>query len=95
MAGYWVVRGSEIRDQDALQEYGKLWGGIAERFGAEVIAGKGAIDTREGKDYPRQLIVRFDSYQQAVDCYQDPEYQRAMAFALKAYDYRELSILEG
>ncbi len=95
MAGYWVVRGSEIRDQDALQEYGKRWAGIAERFGAEVIAGKGAIDTREGASYPRQLILRFVSYQQAVDCYEDPEYQRAMAFALKACDYRELSILEG
>ncbi|MCP4390366.1 MAG: DUF1330 domain-containing protein [Gammaproteobacteria bacterium] len=95
MAGYWVVRGSEIRDQQALQEYGKLWIGIAERFGAEVIAGKGAIDTREGAAYPRQLIIRFDSYQRAVNCYEDPEYQRAMAFALKAYYERELSILEG
>ena len=94
MAGYWIVRGGEIKDQQALQEYGRLWSGIAERFGAEVIAGKGAIDTREGPHYPRQLIVRFDSYQQALDCYQDPEYQRAMVHAHKAYD-RELSILEG
>lgn len=94
MAGYWVVRGGEIRDQEALQEYGKLWPDIAARFGAEIIAGKGAIDSREGARYPRQLIVRFDSYQQAVDCYEDPGYQKAMVFAHKAYD-RELSILEG
>ncbi len=94
MAGYWIVRGSEVRDQAALQEYGKLWVGIAARFGAEIIAGKGKIDTREGPQYARQLVVRFDSYQQAVDCYEDPEYQRAMALAQRAYD-RELVILEG
>jgi uncharacterized protein (DUF1330 family) len=94
MAGYWVVRGSEIRDPQALEEYGRRWVAIAARYGAEVVAGKGAVDTREGEAYPRQLIVRFDSYQQAVDCYEDAEYREAMVFAKRAYD-RELSILEG
>ena len=52
------------------------------------------METREGPHFPRQLIIRFDSYQQAVDCYDDPAYRAAMEFAHKAYD-RELSILEG
>lgn len=94
MAGYWVIRGSDIRDQAALQEYGRLWADIAKRFGAEIVAGKGIIDTREGPSYPRQLIIRFASYQQAVDCYEDPAYRQAMQLAHRAYD-RELSILEG
>ena len=94
MAGYWIVRGAEIRDAEALQEYGKLWPEIAARFGAEVIAGKGRAETREGPQYARQLIVRFDSYQQAVDCYEDPGYKTAMEYAHQASD-RELSILEG
>lgn len=94
MAGYWVVRGGEIRDPQALQDYSKLWPPIAARYGAEIIAGKGAIETREGPDYSRQLIVRFDSYQQALDCYEDPEYQAAMELVRRAYD-RELSIVEG
>ena len=94
MAGYWVVRGGEIRDEAALAEYGRRWAAIAPRFGAEVVAGKAAIDTREGPAYHRQLIVRFPSYAQAVACYDDPEYQEAMVFAQRAYD-RELSILEG
>jgi uncharacterized protein (DUF1330 family) len=94
MAGYWIVRGAEIRDVDALQEYGKLWPKIAERFGAEVIAGKGGFETREGPQFARQLIVRFDSYEQALACYDSPEYQQAKALALKASD-RELSIVEG
>ncbi len=94
MAGYWIVRGAEIVDADALQEYGKLWPEIAARFGAEVIAGKGRSETREGPEFARQLIVRFDSYEQALDCYDSPEYQEAMKLALRA-SARELTIVEG
>ena len=76
MAGYWIIRGGEIKDPAALQAYAELWPPIAARYGAEIIAGKGEIETREGPGYSRQLIVRFDSYQQALDCYEDAEYQR-------------------
>jgi uncharacterized protein (DUF1330 family) len=77
-----------------LQEYGKLWPPIAARFGAEVIAGKGRAVTREGPEYARQLIVRFESYEQALACYDSPEYQAALKLALQASE-RELSIVEG
>ena len=41
MAGYWIVRGGSIKDAEALATYGTLWGAIADRFGAKIIAGKG------------------------------------------------------
>ena len=94
MAGYWIVRGTEIRDAEALQAYGKLWPEIAARFGAEVIAGKGRVETREGSEYARQLIVRFESYEQALACYESAEYAVAKKLAQQAYE-RELSIVEG
>lgn len=94
MSGYWVVRGSAIRDQDAADEYVKRWMPIGKRYGAEVIAGKGIIDTREGENYPRQLVIRFPSFDDAVNCYEDPEYVEAMEYSSKAFD-RELVILEG
>ena len=94
MAGYWMIRGSEIKDAAALQEYAELWPPIAARYGAEIIAGKGEFDTREGPHYSRQMLVRFDSYALAIACYEDPEYQAAMKLVQQAYE-RELSILEG
>ena len=94
MAGYWIVRGSDIKDEAALKKYAELWVDIAARYGAELIAGRGAVETREGPHYPRQLIVRFDSYENAVACYEDEAYRIAAEFAHQAYD-RELSILEG
>ena len=94
MAGYWIVRGTEIRDANALQEYGRFWPAIAAQFGAELIAGKGRCETPEGPQYARQLIVRFDSYEQALACYHSAEYASVKKLALQASD-RELIIVEG
>ncbi|MEM7194212.1 MAG: DUF1330 domain-containing protein [Pseudomonadota bacterium] len=94
MSGYWVVRGSAVKDPGALERYADMWAPIAESYGAEVVAGKGQIDIREGNDYPRQLVIRFPSYADAVACYEDPDYQAAKEVAEKAYD-RELVIMEG
>ncbi|MBX2836768.1 MAG: DUF1330 domain-containing protein [Gammaproteobacteria bacterium] len=94
MSGFWVVRGGAIKDETALTEYAGLWAPIAERYGAEVIAGRGTVDTREGPHFPRQLVIQFPSYQDAVACYEDAQYKIAMEVANRAYD-RELVILEG
>ena len=94
MAGYWIVRGTQVKDAEAMQEYGKLWPDIAARFGAELIAGKDRVETREGPEFSRQLIVRFESYEQALACYDSAEYASAKKLAQRASD-RELVIVEG
>jgi uncharacterized protein (DUF1330 family) len=94
MAGYWIIRGGETRDAEALQGYARLWPPIAAQFGAELIAGKGRVETPEGPQFARQLIVRFDSYEQALACYQSAEYAAAKKLALQGSD-RELVIVEG
>ena len=93
MAAYWMVRGGEIKNRQALEEYGKRWGPIAERFQARIIA-RGDHQSPEGPDYPRVLIVEFPDYQRAVECYEDAVYQEAMIYANRAYD-RELTIVDG
>ncbi len=93
MAAYWMVRSGEIKDQAALEEYGRRWSAIAERFQARVIA-RGEHQTPEGRDSPRVLIVEFPSYSQAIACYEDAEYQQAIVFANRAFD-RELTIING
>ena len=77
MAGYWIVRSAQVKDAEAMQEYGKLWPDIAAQFGAELIAGKDRVETREGPQFARQLIVRFESYEQALACYDSAGYAPA------------------
>ena len=94
MAGYWIVRASEVTDEEAQRSYGKAWTPLAERYGAKVIAGPGRIATKEGDPVARAFIVRFESYEQALACYEGPVYQAAAAFGKKA-SQRDVVILEG
>ncbi len=94
MAGYWIIRSSACRDQVVADEYSKLWGEIENQYGAKVIAGHGDHQTDEGDDFPRILIVEFPAYQDALECYNDPDYAVAREFAFKAYQ-RELVIVDG
>lgn len=77
-----------------MKAYGEIWARVAPRFGAEILAGRGRVETAEGAQYPRQFIIRFASFALAKACYEDPEYQAALPLAASAYD-RDLSILEG
>ncbi len=93
MPAYWMVRSGEIKDEEALKEYQKRFVNIAPRFEAKIIA-RGKHQTTEGPDYPRNLIVEFPNYEQAIACYEDAEYQEAMLYANRAFD-RELTIIDG
>ena len=93
MAGYWIIRGT-VKDQDAFAEYARLWKPIAQKYGAKFIAPGNQHQTREGSDCARAVIVEFESFAQAVACYDDPDYQASLPYAFKAYD-RELTIVDG
>ena len=96
MAGYFMIRSTNVADQAAFDEYAKLWAPIAAKYGAKFIAGRGVRhETREGDDYPRNSIVEFPSYEQALACYDDPDYQEALGLAHRAYEQRELVIVES
>lgn len=93
MAGYWIIRGN-LKDADALAEYAACFQPLGARYKVEIIAGKGESTTVEGPQFGRHLIIRFDSYEQALACYQDPEYQALLPLVERAQE-RELVILEG
>jgi len=94
MSGYWIIRASASRDQEAADEYVRLWGEICERYQAKVLASRGDHETVEGEDWPRNLVIEFPTYRDALACYNDPDYAAAIEFVKKAYD-RELVIVDG
>ncbi len=93
MAGYWIVLATE-KDEEALAEYRRLWGPVGERYQARIIAGFGQADWREGERHERAFIAEFPSYEQALACYEDPDYQEALTHAATGYD-RTVVIVEG
>ena len=94
MAGYWVVRAGEIRDQDAFDEYVRRWPAMVEKYHARTIASRKRHETKEGSAPARVTLVEFPTYEDALACYEDPDYQEALAFVQQAGE-RELVIVEG
>ena len=76
MAGYWIVKGGEIGDQAAYEEYAKRWGPVAERFGARILNAGGPARCPRGRLGAVGWIVEFPSFEQAVACYEDRSTRR-------------------
>lgn len=93
MKGYWIILGAEVTDPEAQHEYARLWRPIGEKYGAQLKS----LDPEALKEVggsSRALAVEFESYAQAKECYEDPAYIEAKAFALRA-SKRQLIIIEG
>jgi uncharacterized protein (DUF1330 family) len=94
MKGYWIIIATEVSDQDAQGEYGKLWKPIAEKYQARIKPSQVPPMLIEAWDARSVIIVEFPSYEVAKACYDDPAYEEARQFALQASN-RELLILQG
>jgi len=94
MKGYWLIIGTEISDQEAQSEYGRLWKPIGEKYGARLNPLKTSPQLKEARDAHRVVMVEFPSFELAKACFDDPAYEEAKRFALRA-SKRELIMLEG
>ncbi len=93
MKGYWIAR-IDVTDEALHPEYGKRAMPAIEKFGGRLIVRGGRATTPEGRDWARNVVIEFDSYEQALACYDSPEYQAALSYAKRA-SVRELFIVEG
>ncbi len=93
MPGYWIIRGN-LKDQAALEAYAAAFQPLGQRYRVKIIAGRGQSKTVEGPSFGRHLVIRFDSYAEALACYEDPEYQALLPLVERAQQ-RELVIIEG
>jgi uncharacterized protein (DUF1330 family) len=93
MPAYWIGH-VQITDAEQYGKYAELAGPAIEKHGGRFLARGGKHMTLEGEDFPRNVVVEFDSLDTAVACYQSPDYQEALAFAKKGAT-RNLCIVEG
>ena len=76
--GYWISR-VDVTDKAAYQRY---LDGAAEAFakyGARFLVRGGRAEAVEGAGRSRNILIEFESLEQAAACYNSPEYQRAKA----------------
>ena len=80
MAGYWVVK-VRVSDPDAYGEYAKLaTQAVAEHGGRFLVRGQPAV-TKEGEDFPRNVVIEFPSHEAALACYDSATYKEALKHA--------------
>ena len=93
MNAYWIVRVT-VTDTDKYNKYIKLAGSAVDQYGGRFLARGGRCITKEGQERERNVIVEFPAYEDAVACYESPEYGEALSLAKDAAN-RDFCIVEG
>jgi uncharacterized protein (DUF1330 family) len=93
MPGYWIARVT-VTDPDIFKNYVEISTGVVSSYGGKYLTRGGKYKQMEGKEYERNVIVEFPSFEAAEDCYNSKEYSVALDHARKSCDW-ELVVVEG
>ena len=91
--GFWIVRGEVFKPKDYSQ-YIKLASKIINKFNGKFLVRGGTQKEFEQEGYSRTVVIEFNNYQEALDCYQSDEYQKALDI-VKISAKRLVVIVEG
>lgn len=92
MPALWIAHVT-VTDEEAYGKYAKLAGPAIAAHGGTFLARGGRFVQLEGKERPRNVVARFASVEDAVDCYNSDAYQEALSHAKDASE-RELMVVE-
>lgn len=92
MGALWIAHVT-VTDAEAYAKYAELAGPAIAKHGGTFIARGGRFVQLEGRERPRNVVAKFASVEDAVACYNSPEYQQALSHARDASE-RELMVVE-
>ena len=88
----WIAH-VDVTDAEAYGRYASGATVAIASHGGVFLARGGRYVQLEGKERPRNVVARFPSVEAAVECYNSPEYQAALAHA-KGASVRDLVVVE-
>ena len=91
--GYWIAHVT-VTDPDRYQSYIEGARAAFEKYGARILARGGKHAGLEGNHRPRNVVIEFAGYTQALECYNSPEYQAAREKRIGAGE-ADILIVEG
>ena len=94
MKAYWVCVYEKIDNVEKLKEYAVKAKPTVEKFSGKFLVRGGKNRTNDGIESPRTVVVEFPNYNNAVECYDSSEYQKAHDI-LKGHVVRHHQIVEG
>ncbi|WPC05743.1 DUF1330 domain-containing protein [Pseudomonas sp. MBLB4123] len=94
MKAYWIAH-VEVTDPEQYGEYTRRAPAAFAKYGGTFLARGGRAQALEGRATPpRNVVIEFDSYEQALACYNSAEYQEACGHRQGAA-VAEVIIVEG
>ena len=90
---YWIGRVS-ITDPDTYPHYVAAAAAAFRKYSARFLVRGGNYEAIEGEARARNVVIEFDSFEDALACYRSEKYQAAAAIR-KSCAEGELVIVEG
>lgn len=91
--GYWVAR-VDVTDQDQYAKYAAANGPAFSKYGARFLVRGGSFEAVEGEGRGRNVVIEFESYEKAMECYRSEEYQYAKSLRDGA-GIADIIVIEG
>src|SRR5437867_6322158 len=80
MPAYWIAH-AKITDPALYKKYTDRVPEILSRYGGKVLARGGRYQIMEGPvEFQRHVVIEFPTLEQAIACFESPEYQEAATF---------------
>ncbi|MBC3468588.1 DUF1330 domain-containing protein [Pseudomonas sp. RW10S2] len=94
MKAYWIAH-VDVTDLEQYQQYTQRAPAAFVAFGGRFLARGGRSEAMEGRATPqRNVVIEFDSYEQALACYRSDLYQEACRYR-QGVAKAEVIIVEG
>jgi uncharacterized protein (DUF1330 family) len=81
--GYWMAM-VDVRDPEVYKQYIEANAAAFAKYGAKFPVRAGRHANPEGPTGNRHVLVEFESYDRAIECYESPEYREALKYRLAA-----------
>ncbi|MCK5932833.1 Uncharacterized conserved protein, DUF1330 family [Fulvimarina manganoxydans] len=91
--GYWIAR-VDVRDPERYKDYVETAAPAFAEYGGRFLARGGPVTPLEGQQRGRNVVIEFDSVEQAKACYDSAQYQKAAAIRQMVAD-ADMIIVEG
>ena len=93
-AGY-VIAQLKVTNPENYREYVEKVPDVIKKYGGEYLVRGGEHQVVEGEDkFPRIVIIKFPSYEKALECHNSKEYQAGWDIAKNTTE-RHMQVIEG
>ena len=75
MKAYWIAVYKDIKNLENIKKYGEKATPAINKYNGIILARGGKVETIEGNPSPRTVLIQFPTMDDAIKCYNSPEYR--------------------